>query len=110
MVTGAKAARTADDAVQVLQTSNQLQELIIAETGEFRPEITAHNGAGGFGDLHAQRCQGSNMLAAVTRILPADEQISVLEQFDLAADAGLGLPQTVGDGSLLDAWVPFEHH
>ena len=39
-----------------------------------------------------------------------DQQALGSEQFDLAADAGFSLAEIVGNGLLLDARIPFQHH
>lgn len=110
MVTGAEFAGATDGFVQVLQAGDQLHQPVVAEGRKIRTEAAAQNVVGGFGELHAERRRRGEVAAAVLRILLGDQQVFGLEQFDLAADAGFGLAEAGGDGALLDARVPFQHH
>lgn len=110
MVAGAEFAGAADQAVELLQAGSELHELVVTEMGELWCETAAQDVAGRFGDLHTERCRRGDVPAAVLGVRLAEQQFFGLEQLDLAADAGLGLAEAVGDGPLLDARVPLQHH
>jgi hypothetical protein len=91
MVAGTELTRTTNDTMELLQTSREFKQLVVANAGNFWPKAATQDVSGRFGQLHAQCRRGCDVFALVTGIGLGDKQIFALEQFDLAADAGFCL-------------------
>jgi len=84
--------------------------LVFAEVRKVGGKVAPQDVGSRFSNLHAAERWSGNVFAAVLGVGFGNQQALAGQQLDLAADAGLGLTEAIGDAFLLDARIPLQHH